>query len=218
MKNASTVQLGLFHYPSQPSPKQALSKALTKEELWELFRAEYEAARLYPGYKIQIEIPKSTAISQMGRMQVQRFKSSRRTRQDADSISMLGKVAWSRYLGESAEKVFSDWEAALGKGNKGIFWQWPGESVGLRTTKGNNNRFGVTKNRFSNWLTAYAFARVNTQHSGLAYVELLGWAHRYRIGSYLRDQGKFLAVNVDSLKRDGLLMTPSSLRKEYQER
>jgi hypothetical protein len=211
-------QLGLFNFPTSEPVKQEAPKTLTREELWELFRAEYESARLFQYRQpAMVEIPEIRAITEMARMQVQCFETSKRTRQDADNISMLGKVAWSFFLGESAEKVFEDWSNALGKGNKGVFWQWPGESVGLRTTSGDKTRFSITRNRYSDRITAYAFARVQLQHKGAAFVEVLGWAHRYKLAGLIRDHGPYLTVDINAIKREGLLLPATQFKQLMQE-
>ncbi|MCE3234980.1 MAG: hypothetical protein K0Q50_1160 [Vampirovibrio sp.] len=212
---ASYRQIPLFDCPTLAVVPQAESQNLTYEELWTRFKAEYESARLYPRNPVLVEIPQSEAIAEMGRRQVQRFSTSQRLRQDCDRISIMGKVAWSLYLGEPAHKVFDDWRDALGKGNKGIFWSIPGENVGLRTTGGLKDEFTFSRNKHGFRITAMAFARVQLQHTGSAYVELLGWAHRHRMGDLIRDRGQFLSVKLSSLQRNGLLLTPADFRQQF---
>jgi hypothetical protein len=212
MKN---FQLMLFNHPTLVNPAQAESLNPTSDELWELFKAEYESAKLIPSNPVMVELPNTEGIIQMGRKQVRRYNTSKRLRQDCDQISMLAKVAWSFYLGEPAHKVFDDWNDALGKGNKGIFWSWPGEAVGSRATKGNNDKFIYSRNRYSDFITAHTFARVQLQHSGTAFVELLGWSQRHKMAPHTRDHGQMFTINVATLQRHGQLNTPDDFRTRF---
>lgn len=216
MSILQTDQLRLFHYEAEAQETQTQSSNLTREQLWELFRLEYEALRIFPEANIlMVECPRTEAIAEMGRKQVRRFRTSHRLREDCDRISMLGKVAWSKYLGEPAHEVFDAWNDALGRGNKGIFFNIPGENIGLRTTTGNKGEFIYSRNRHEAWITAMAFARIQMQHTGAAYVELLGWAHKNRIAEFIKDGGQILKVKLGNIQSAGLLLTPEDLKERF---
>jgi hypothetical protein len=216
MSNINTAQLRFFHCEAEVQGSQAQSSNFTREQLWELFRLEYEALRIYPeAQTLIVECPKTEAIAEMGRKQVRRYRTSHRLRQDCDRVSMLGKCAWSKYLGEPAHEVFDAWNDALGKGNKGIFFNIPGENIGLRTTTGTQGKFIYSRNRHESWITAMVFARVQMQHSGAAFVELLGWTHKNRIAAFIKDRGQILEVNINRIQSAGLLLTPEDLKERF---
>lgn len=209
-------QIPLFDSPTLAVAAQVVgSPNLTYEKLWQKFKAEYESARLYPGNPLFVEFPLTEAIAEMGRKQVKRYRTSHRLRQDCDRISMLGKCAWSKYLGEPAHVVFDAWHDALGKGNKGIFWSIPGENIGLRTTGGTKGDFIYSRNKHESWITAMAFARIQMQHNGSAYVELLGWAHKNRISGFIKDGGSILKIKLGHVQTAGLLLTPEDLKERF---
>jgi len=212
---SSYKQIPLFDSPTLAVAPQANSQNLTYEELWQKFKAEYESARFYYGNPQFVEFPMTEAIAEMGRRQVKRYRTSHRLRQDCDRISLLGKMAWSKYLGEPAHVVFDAWHDALGKGNRGIFWIIPGENIGLRTTGGTKSDFIYSRNKHESCVTAMAFARIQMQHTGSAYVELLGWAHKNRISGFIQDRGSILQIKLARVQTAGLLLTPEDLKERY---
>jgi hypothetical protein len=130
-------------------------------------------------------------------------------------------------LKENGEKVFDAWYASLKKGNKGIFWRggqeidgvpYVIEAFGLRTTTGTSPLFYFnTKNPKQDRITSYVFARIQPNHDGSCSVECLGWGYRHKIGPWLRNNGRGLTANIETLAREGVLRHLAVLRGSANE-
>jgi len=215
--NNTTAQLGLFTRPVLQAIHPAVeTKTLSRDEIWDKFKAEFDSAILYPSNPLTVQIPTSEAIAAMAALQCRDQKGTRRARPDCDRVALMGYVAAAKAIGQDARDVYIHWERSLGKGDGGCKWRFPREAIGLRCSSGGKTTAYLSKNRGADRLTGFAFANVETRHDGSAWVTLQGLAWRYQIGPWMRDCGQYWSVSLDVLRRQGLLMPFDVLRSLYQ--
>ncbi|MBY0403848.1 MAG: hypothetical protein K2X66_08105 [Cyanobacteria bacterium] len=220
--NNETRQLGFFNYEFTKMPDKSIFQAkLPPEELREIFIEAYNTdIEIVEGFKnpmVHCGIKMADVVTQMAGHQFRDQKNTKRYRPDCDKPSVASKVAYSKYLGESAGKVFDEWFNALGKGNAGIFWKVWEDSIGLRSTTGDKTKFCINKkNPNAHRITMHAFGRVFTNRDSGYWVDLLGVCYRHKMNR-VKDCGSYLQVDTRILGNEGVLIPAALFKKDFNE-
>jgi len=86
-----------------------------------------------------------------------------------------------------------------------------GQAIDVKTSR-NAPTFAFSRsNRHRHKAPILAFAGLDWMRDGGAYVELMGWAYRNDVETHLTEGRNFFDLDVERLRRHGLLHKPFSL-------
>lgn len=205
-------QLGLFTRVEAPSAAKAMGAPDPFTDGKLVYKNQMRVIR--DTDPVVVHITPNQVIAEMARQQRQNLASSKRARQDCDTLSLSAKMAVSFWLGECWDTVYQDWKGALKRGNRGVFWSTPTEAIGLRTIPKDKKAFSINKtNRNADRITAHVVARVALELTGEASIEILGLCYSHQISRFLKDLGDYYHCPLPPVEEAGLLHPPSDIKQ-----
>ncbi len=184
------------------------------EEGSKAFLTAYRSTNIFEAKRPTVRFPREAAdiIRQVSDLRRKNWRSTDRWNETADCVGLLGELSVMRYLGIPAGEALTDFTHGLA-GDKGYDLLAGAERIDVKSTRSRAKKFKFSKqNPNRDKSSAYCFVFI--EDSGLeVWATILGWSLRHQIKPWVRDDGRALFVRAETLHREGLLHSVSTLKQ-----
>lgn len=167
--------------------------------------------RQLPHPVLRLATPTYDTIKELSKLRMKDWASTTRWNPDAEITGLLGELATFHFFGFSPEQALKDFKDGL-SGDGGVDFHWAGEAVDVKTTRGQALKFRFNRtNKATQRATIILFSHLQEEADGV-FVQLLGWAWRFRLHPWMRSDSRSDFVRIETLRREGVLQPVETLK------